>query len=42
VNFGARFFVAEYEPSESINAIFMAIVGGVFALKGRGGNRDPE
>lgn len=36
VNFGARFVVPEYESSESINAIFMAIVGGVFALKGRG------
>lgn len=37
VNFGARFFVVDYQPSESINAIFMAIVGGVFALKGRTG-----
>lgn len=36
VNFGARFAVADYQPSESINAIFMAIVGGVFALKSRG------
>jgi hypothetical protein len=40
INFLARFVVADYEPSETINAIFMAIVGGVFALKGRnsGGN----
>ena len=36
VNFGARFAVVDYQPSESINAIFMAIVGGVFALKSRG------
>lgn len=42
VNFGARFVVAEYEPSESINAIFMAIVGGVFALKGRNGGDKPD
>ena len=36
-NFGARFLVVGYEPSETINAIFMAIVGGTFALKSRGG-----
>lgn len=35
VNFTAGLFVQQYEPSETINAIFMAIVGGVFALKGR-------
>lgn len=40
VNFAARFVVAEYQPQESINAIFMAIVGGVFALKGRSGGGD--
>jgi hypothetical protein len=32
-NFAAPFLWHAYEPSESINAIFMAIVGGVFALK---------
>lgn len=35
VNFFARFIVPGYQPSEAINAIFMAIVGSVFALKGR-------
>lgn len=33
VNFGAPFVLHDYAPSETINAIFMAIVGGVFALK---------
>lgn len=37
VNFGARFIVPDYAPQESINAIFMAIVGGTFALKAKGG-----
>lgn len=32
INFGAGFFVKDYSPSESINGIFMAIVGGLFAL----------
>ena len=36
-NFLAGIVVAEYRPSESINGIFMAIVGGLFAL----GARDP-
>lgn len=27
----------DYQPSESVNAIFMAIVGGAFALRGRSG-----
>lgn len=35
VNFGAVFIVKDYKPSESYNAIFLAIVGGVFALKNR-------
>jgi hypothetical protein len=41
VNFFARFIPSlNYTPSESINAIFMAIVGGLIALKrnGNGGN----
>ena len=39
-NFGARFFISDYQSSETINAIFMAIVGGVFALKAKGGNKE--
>ena len=38
-NFAARFFVHDYQSSETINAIFMAIVGGVFALKAKGGDK---
>lgn len=34
-NFLAPFVFTNYETSETINAIFMAIVGGLFALKGR-------
>ena len=31
----------DYQPSESINAIFMAVVGGAFALRGKStGNGD--
>lgn len=30
-------FLPDYEPSESINGIFMVIVGGLFALKKKGG-----
>lgn len=37
-NFLAPFVLDSYETSETINAIFMAIVGGLFALKGRGSN----
>jgi Flp pilus assembly protein protease CpaA len=37
VNFVAGLAVPHYDTSESINAIFMAIVGGLFALGGRGG-----
>lgn len=40
VNFGAVFVVEDYQPSESYNAIFLAIVGGVFALKNRTLNGD--
>lgn len=39
-NFLAGVVIPEYQPSESINGIFMAIVGGLFALgaRGNGGN----
>lgn len=40
-NFAAGFVVPQYEPSESVNAIFMGIVGAMFALgakKNGGGN----
>lgn len=45
INFLAGLVVDGYEPSESINGIFMAIVGGLFALgarKGTGGKGDNE
>jgi hypothetical protein len=34
--------INDYQPSESVNAIFMAVVGGAFALRGKnsGGNGD--
>lgn len=32
VNFGAGLVVEDYQPDQAINAIFMAIVGGLFAL----------
>lgn len=35
INFLAGLVVKGYEPSESINGIFMAIVGGLFALGAR-------
>lgn len=44
-NFAAGMFVETYEPSESINGIFMAIVGGLFALGARSngnGDKPPE
>ena len=34
-NFLAGIFIDSYSPSESINGIFMAIVGGLFALGAR-------
>jgi hypothetical protein len=37
INFGARFFVKDYQPQESLNAIFMGIVGGLVAWRSRGG-----
>lgn len=36
-NFVAGLLVQDFHTSESINAIFMAIVGGLFALGGRDG-----
>lgn len=35
INFLAGLVVEGYEPSESINGIFMGIVGGLFALGAR-------
>lgn len=35
VNFLAGLVVSKYEPDQAINAIFMAIVGGLFALGAR-------
>jgi hypothetical protein len=35
VNFGAGFVVEGYKPDQAINGIFMAIVGGLFALGAR-------
>lgn len=35
VNFFAGILIDNYKPSESINGIFMAIVGGLFALGAR-------
>jgi hypothetical protein len=34
-NFLAGLVIHDYKPSESINGIFMAIVGGLFALGAR-------
>lgn len=42
VNFAAGLAMPGYKPSESINGIFMAIVGGLFALGARSGNKSPE
>jgi hypothetical protein len=44
-NFLGGMFLEGYEPSEAINGIFMAIVGGTFALGARrnnGGNSEAE
>lgn len=40
VNFGAGFVVDGYKPDQAINGIFMAIVGGLFALGARNQNKD--
>lgn len=46
LNFTAGLVVDDYKPSESINGIFMAIVGGLFALGARqsnnGGNKNND
>jgi hypothetical protein len=43
VNFAAGLLVHSYKPSESINGIFMAIVGGLFALGARtNGGKPPD
>lgn len=39
-NFAAGFLVEGYEPDQAINAVFMAIVGGLFALDKRGSKDD--
>ena len=40
VNFLAGVFIDSYTPAESINGIFLAIVGGLFALKGQKSDDD--
>ncbi|GAA2554872.1 hypothetical protein GCM10010423_65060 [Streptomyces levis] len=41
LNFAADVFVSEYKPAPEINAIFMGIVGAIFAASGReAGSRD--
>ncbi len=35
VNFSARLFLPDYEPSGTIDTIFMAIVGGLLAVSER-------
>lgn len=45
VNFAAGLLVDDYTPDQAINAIFMAIVGGLFALGARhdkSGSSDSE
>ena len=42
VNFGAGLVVDGYEPDQAINGIFMAVVGGLFALGARGNNEPPQ
>ena len=39
VNFTAGLAVEDYEPDQAINAIFMAIVGGLFAIGARNEKR---
>jgi hypothetical protein len=40
-NLGAGIFVHGYQPLESVNAVFMAVVGGAFALKQRSKDDKP-
>lgn len=42
INFLAGLVVTDYKPSESINGIFMAIVGGLFALGARHAGKDDK
>lgn len=42
VNFGAGLVVPGYKPDQTVHAVFMAIVGGTFALKGRNGGGPPS
>lgn len=35
VNFAAGLLVQDYQPDQAINAIFMAVVGGLFAIGAR-------
>lgn len=39
-NFFASVFLPGYQPSESINGIFMVVVGGLFALNARASEKD--
>jgi len=41
-NFLAGLFIDDYESSEAINAIFMGIVGGLFALGARKSGDDDK
>lgn len=42
-NFVAVFVIEGYQGDQAINAIFMAIVGGTFALRAKGsGHRDED
>lgn len=35
INFAAGLFMEEYDPSESVNAIFMGIVGALYSMGSR-------
>lgn len=41
-NFAAGLMLPGYQPDQAINAIFMAIVGGLFALGARRGGGDDK
>lgn len=42
INFIAGVAVHDYKPSESINGIFMGIVGGLFAISARSKDKDEK
>jgi nitrate/nitrite transporter NarK len=42
INFGAGLLVDHYQPSESINGIFLGIVGGIFAVSARNAPKDKD